>query len=276
MTDPGVPHDDMLSSIWRARTDVPDVGDDVLDALLTGDLTPAETTAALRPVAEVVAALRSAPGANELTGLDETLALFRAARSVAVDRAPRFGYAPARSHRAPRPWRLRSLKIAGAVAVAVLGGGVAAAYAGALPAGLQKFAHRSIGAPAGQPNPRPHKPPHPSAASLPVGPNPAGPAAHGLCTAYAHASAHGSGTQRAVAFKNLVAAAGGPGNVTAYCGTAPRPGAGAGARAKAGVGIGAAPGHKPHGKPVTHPSGGPAPSPSHTPPGKQKGKAATG
>jgi len=34
MTDPGVPHDDMLSFLWRSRTDIPQIGDGVLDALL--------------------------------------------------------------------------------------------------------------------------------------------------------------------------------------------------------------------------------------------------
>jgi hypothetical protein len=34
MTDPGVPHDDMLSFLWRSRTDIPQIGDEVLDALL--------------------------------------------------------------------------------------------------------------------------------------------------------------------------------------------------------------------------------------------------
>jgi hypothetical protein len=264
----------MLSFIWRARIDVPEVGDEVLDALLTADLTPAETTAALRPVADVVAAVRFAPSAGELAGLDGVLAEFRAAGSDAIDLAPAWVRGAAQGRRAARPGWLRSLslKVAGAVVVAVLGGGIAAAYAGALPASLQKFAHRSIGAPAAHASPRPHKPHHPGAARLPVGPNPAGPAAHGLCTAYAHASAHGPATQRAVAFRNLAAAAGGQGNVAAFCGTAPRPGAGAGARAKAGAG----PRDKPHGKPVSHPGRGPVSRPSHTPPGQQKGKAATG
>ena len=34
MTDPGVPHDDMLSFLWRSRMDIPQRGDEALDALL--------------------------------------------------------------------------------------------------------------------------------------------------------------------------------------------------------------------------------------------------
>ena len=34
MTDPGVLHDDMLSFLWRSRTDIPQIGDEVLDVLL--------------------------------------------------------------------------------------------------------------------------------------------------------------------------------------------------------------------------------------------------
>jgi hypothetical protein len=41
-----------------------------------------------------------------------------------------------------------------------------------------------------------------------------------LCTAWARAREHGTGQQRAAAFRKLAAAAGGAGNVTAYCATA--------------------------------------------------------
>ena len=33
MTDPGVSHDDMLSFLWRSRMDIPQIGDEALDAL---------------------------------------------------------------------------------------------------------------------------------------------------------------------------------------------------------------------------------------------------
>ena len=79
MTDPGVPHDDMLSFLWRSRMDIPQIGDEALDALLAQDRGPGETAAPLRPVADVLAALRAAPSHGELTGLDPVLAEFRGA-----------------------------------------------------------------------------------------------------------------------------------------------------------------------------------------------------
>jgi hypothetical protein len=131
---------------------------------------------------------------------------------------------------------LLSARAAAAAAVAALGiGGFAtAAFAGALPAPVQQFAHHTIGAPAA----------HDAAArthdsSTPVGPNATGHPAYGLCTAWAHAKKNGTTKQRAVAFRNLAAAAGGAGNVAAYCGTVPHPGAS----------------HThPAGKPSTHPT----------------------
>ena len=260
MTDPGVPNDDMLNFLGRSRMDVPQIGDEALDALLAQDRGPGETAAPLRPVADVLAALRAAPSHGELTGLDPVLAEFRGV-----------GGMPGGLHRARprRPALLRTLlsvKVAGAVAAAVLGGSVAAAYAGVLPAALQQIAHSSIAAPAASAKPTPHQTPsakpgphqvNTPRAGVPVGPDPAGPAAHGLCTAYSHAEAHGSAAERAVAFRNLAAAAGGGAKVAAYCASAPRPGASA------------------HGKAVGHATGGATPRPSHTPPGKHKGKAAS-
>jgi len=231
MTDPGVPHDDMLSFLWRSRMDIPQIGDEALDALLAQDRGPGEDAAPLR----------EAPCHGELTGLDPVLAEFRGAG----------GGMPGGFHRSRRrrPALLRTLlsvKVAGAVAAAVLGGSVAAAYAGVLPAAVQKIAHNSIAAPAASAKPSPHQT---HSAGAPVGPDPAGPAAHGLCTAYSHAEAHGSAAQQAVAFRKLAAAAGG-GKVAAYCASAPRPGAGT------------------HGRPASHATGRATSRPGHTPAGK--------
>jgi hypothetical protein len=122
-----------------------------------------------------------------------------------------------------------------------------------LPAAVQKIAHNSIAAPAASAKPSPHQTHHVGA---PVGPDPAGPAAHSLCTAYSHAEAHGS-AQLAVAFRKLAASAGGRGKVAAYCASAPRPGAGT------------------HGKPASYATGRATSRPGHTPVGKHKGKAAS-
>jgi hypothetical protein len=102
-----------------------------------------------------------------------------------------------------------------AVAAVSLGGAAAAAYAGALPAPVQSVAHHIIGAPAASP----------SASPSPVGPNPTGAAAFGLCNAYHHALKHGTAAQKSVAFRNLTAAAGGASQVTSFCANVPHPGA---------------------------------------------------
>jgi hypothetical protein len=248
MTDPGVPHDDMLSFPWRSRMDIPQMGDEALDALLAQDRGPGETAASLRPVADVLAALRAAPSHGELTGLDPVLAEFRGVGGMPD------GFHRSRPRRPALLRTLLSVKVAGAVAAAVLGGSVAAAYAGVLPAALQKIAHNSIAAPAASARPSPHLT---HRADTPVGPDPAGPAAHGLCTAYSHAVAQGSAARQAVAFSELAAAAGGAGKVAAYCASAPRPGAGA------------------HGKTASHGTGRATPRPRHTPAGKHKGKVAS-
>lgn len=53
MTDPGVPHDDMLSFLWRSTMDIPQRGDETLDVLLAqdrgrGDCRPAGSATPLR------------------------------------------------------------------------------------------------------------------------------------------------------------------------------------------------------------------------------------
>jgi len=120
---------------------------------------------------------------------------------------------------------LLSARAAAAAAVAALsvGGLATAAFAGALPAPAQQFAHHTIGAPAAHPTQTTGA--HPGAAATPVGPDATGPAAFGLCTAWAHAKAHGTHSRQSVAFRNLAAAAGGASHVAAYCAAVPHPGA---------------------------------------------------
>jgi hypothetical protein len=138
--------------------------------------------------------------------------------------------------------------IAAAAAVA-LGSAAAAAYAGALPAPAQKLAHDTIGAPAARPGP------HPAHPATPVGPDPAGHAAYGLCTAYAHLKAQGSAKQKAVAFRNLATAAGGAAKITAYCAGIAHPGATPSSP----------PASHPTDKPTSHPTGKPTSHPSGKP-----------
>ena len=89
MTDPGVPHDDMLSVLWRSGMDVPQ------------DRGPGEDAALPCPVADVLAALRAAPSHGELTGLDPVLTEPRrtAPAQQAVAFTPRPGHTPAGKHK---------------------------------------------------------------------------------------------------------------------------------------------------------------------------------
>jgi hypothetical protein len=133
---------------------------------------------------------------------------------------------------------LLSAKLAAVAAAAAvtLGGAAAAAYAGKLPAPVQKIAHDTIGAPKTQ---DPQSTSHPTPTALP------GHAAYGLCTAYSHLKTHGNAAQKAAAFRKLAAAAGGAAHVKAYC---------------AGV---AHPGSPSPRTPATQPAGKPSTLPSH-------------
>ncbi len=143
------------------------------------------------------------------------------------------------------PTRVRfRLAIASGIAMAgLLGGGVAAAYTGSLPASLQKFAHDTIAAPAASATMAAKH------AGRKVGPSASARDAQGLCNAYEHATQHGDSAERSVAFRNLVAAAGGEGKVAAYC--APYRHPGRAPRHGRHVGQGGTPAHTSghHGKP---------------------------
>lgn len=121
------------------RQDEPVVTDSDLAALLAG---MTDAAAGLRPVADVLAALTAEPTVMELAGEARALAEFR-----------RRAGAPVPSHRARRGTAGLSsrfgVKVGASVTAAaiVLGGGAAAAYAGVLPAPIQRLAHEAIGAP---------------------------------------------------------------------------------------------------------------------------------
>jgi len=237
---------------WLSGQDAPEIGDASLAALLAG-AEPAEGLApGLQPLADALAALTAGPAHDELAGETAALAEFgnRVGVPVPVSRS--------RHRRHPLLTPLLSARAAAATAVAALslGGFATAAFAGALPAPAQQFAHHTFGAPAadgGQPTGT-----HPSATTTPAGPdatgpNATGPAAFGLCTAWAHAKAHGTSSQQAVAFRNLAAAAGGASNVAAYCAAVPHPGASSSHTAH------------PTGPPTSHHTGPPASHPTGPP-----------
>jgi hypothetical protein len=257
--------DDMPNIPGSPRAGVPELPDGALDALLAGDLVTDDAGAGLRPAAALLAALSAAPQDGELGGHARALAEFR-----------RRGGVPVHARRSGRRRRrlLTSLTakaaVAAAAATAALGGVAAAAYTSTLPAPAQRFAHSVIGAPSPSPSPQPsHRPgtPQPAPARTDaVGPDAAGPAASGLCTAYAHAKAHGTASQKAVAFRDLAAAAGGAAKIAAYCAAVPRPGSSQPSQP--------APAH-PAGHPASHRTGKPSSQPAPHPAGRPSSAPAT-
>jgi hypothetical protein len=262
---------DMPNIPGSPRADVPELPDGALDALLTGDLVTDEACAGLQPAAALLAALNAAPEDGELAGHARVLAEFRRRDGMPV-------HARRSARRRPRLLTLLTAKAAAAAAVAAtaLGGVAAAAYTGTLPAPAQQFAHSVIGAPSQQPSHRPGTPQatpaRPDATSPDAtspdatGPDATGPAAYGLCTAYAHAKAHGTASQKAVAFRNLAAAAGGAAEIAAYCTAVPHPGSSQPGRPASAPTHPA--GHRashPTGKPSSHPAPHPAGRPSSAP-----------
>jgi hypothetical protein len=251
---------DMPNIPGSQRADVPELPDGALDALLTGDLVTDEAYAGLQPAAAFLAALNAAPQDGELAGHARALAEFRRRDGMPVHTRRS---ARRRSRLLAALLTAKAAAAAAAVAAAALSGVAAAAYTGTLPAPAQQFAHSMIGAPSPQPSHRtgtPQATPARTDAGTPQatpartdagGPDATGPAAFGLCTAYAHAKEHGTASQKATAFRNLAAAAGGAAKIAAYCATAPHPGSSqssppASARTH------------PAGRPASHPTGKPS------------------
>jgi hypothetical protein len=206
-----VPNDDMPNFLRPAPRDGLPFNDPALAALLAGT-EPPESTPGLQHVADVLAALRSGPTGDELAGEASVLTEFRRGTGM-----------PEPSPGSRRPRRLTSLlgtraAVAAAVAALSLGGLATAAYAGMLPAPVQRLAHDAIGAPA-VPSGSPSRA-HQNRSRTSAGPGAAGLTAQRWCTAYAH----GTVAQRAAARHNLIRAAGGAGKIAEYCRTAAHPG----------------------------------------------------
>ena len=252
---------DMPNIPGSQRADVPELPDGALDALLTGDLVTDEACAGLQPAAALLAALNAAPQDGELAGHARVLAEFR-------HRGGRPVHARRSAHRRRRLLTSLTAKVAvaAATAAAVLGGVAAAAYTGTLPAPAQQFAHSVIGAPSPHPSHRPGTPQATPARTDAVGPDATGPAGSGLCTAYAHAKAHGTASQKAMAFRNLAAVAGGAAKIAAYCTAVPHPGSSQSSQPASALThpAGHAASH-PTGKPSSHPTPHPAGRPSSAP-----------
>ncbi len=218
----------MPISLRPDRGDVPPLGDPAFDALLARTLRPEEAVASLRPVVDSFAALYAAPVHSGLAAEARALTVFRAlagpGRGTAGMRpGPRAAHRRA-GRRSTRGWarpRRAGIRLAvatAAVAAVAAGGGALAAYTGDLPAPMQQLAHDVIGAPpaaGGAPQPDLGRP---GTTPLP------GNAAAGLCRAYEQALTHRHAGPNSVMFRKLAAAAGGAGQVPAYCARLAAPG----------------------------------------------------
>ena len=200
---------------WPSRQDAPEMGDASLAALLAG-AEPAEgCTGALQPLADALAALTAGPASDELAGEAAALAEFHnrvVCQSLPVDHAIGGIVCPP----------LLSVRAAAAAAVAALslGGFATAAFAGALPAPAQQFAHHTFGAPAARGTRTTGT--HPSAAATPAGPDATGPrrpAMHrlGARQSTRHPQPAGGGLPQPGRCRR------GASNVAAYCAAVPHP-----------------------------------------------------
>lgn len=163
---------------------------------------------------ELVAALTADPSSHELDGLERPLAAYR--RTV--------GGRQTLGHGARRPSVLTGLLTTRAAAAAA---GVAAGLAatavvlalGLSPTGTAPSSVTPAATPSGTP----------TTVGQRTGPDATGPAAHGLCRAWAN---HREGGDAAALdtppMRNLAEAAGGAGRIEAYCAAVPHPGQGKG------------------------------------------------
>jgi hypothetical protein len=174
---------------------------------------PLDAPAPAPDLAETLTSLAGPTVGGELAGETQARQAYR--RVFGSGSAPDRVRIPARARRRSdrmarrRAARINGRLIAAAVAVtALLGGGAAAAYAGALPNPVQDLAHRVIGAPPARPSPAPSSPQ----------------AARRLCAAYQRALAADDEQAVVATYRRLRRAAGGRGQVRAYCAAAGRPG----------------------------------------------------
>jgi hypothetical protein len=186
---------------WRRRDE-----DATTDPMLPAHITP--------PVAELFEALTAEPRAHELVGMAESLSLYR---SDIARTAPTPG--PAR--RTAVLTSLIGARTGAAIAGVAIGLGAASVVAYSATRPPTEPVMISPAAATDNPDAKP--------ADRPVGPDATGPAAFGLCNAWANHQKQQDGVERAegsIAMRNLAIAAGGEDKIAAYCATIPHPGNG--------------------------------------------------
>jgi hypothetical protein len=202
--------------------------EDTVERLLTGALPPAQSPSGYAEVARLLAAAAAPPHPSELTGGAAALAELRA-----VARTRR---RVARTRRAERRSRRRRVGLAVVMVTGALAtGGAAALASGHLPGPVRDAARSilaTVGAEPTTPTPPPSAPgstgagsgltgagrPEPSGSTGPAGAGPVpGPGREGLCQAYLASRDHRGKNMDAAAFRLLAEAAGGSGEILAYC-----------------------------------------------------------
>ena len=232
---------DMRRPLTDPDADPPDLDEETVERLLTGDPPPSEVPPGYARVAALLAATTAEPTPEELARHSEVLAELRA-----VTRPRRAGAHTPRVARSPRRRRWAALA-AVALVGALVTGGVAVAAAGTFPAQVRNVARSILGTAGGDLGPATPTRPDPQAAPevsspasagtaagpkgpLPTGsnvpgfsPKGAGPDREGLCKAYLASRDKAYGKKMdAAAFKRLADAAGGESRIPAYCnGTRP-------------------------------------------------------
>lgn len=194
-----------------------------LTALLAGAELPPDSPAGMRPVAEVLAALRAGPAGDELAGEQAALSQFRQQVGVSV--------LPRRSRRRRPVMLIAALATTAAVTLAVIGLSLDA-YSDGLPGPMQRIAHDAIGAPAAGTEQSTSASPIPVPSGTPAGRRAGPPPGHGgatgtlsqLCASYQSTHGHGGGLGRSTAFHELITAAGGAGKIPAFCARVLHPG----------------------------------------------------
>lgn len=206
MSGPGASLGEM-PEIPISRRAAPELDEQILDAVLAGRHLPPDAPGPAHVVAELLASLTVPADSGDLAGEAAARRAFSRAASPAFRR---HGHRAAARRRSLRPASAGARLVAVLTVASAALGGTAAAYAGALPASVQAFAHRTIGAPA------PRRPAAHASHRRPVG--------YRLCTAYERAEAAGHPRALAGAARRLTVAAGGTDSIGAYCARAGRPG----------------------------------------------------
>jgi len=250
---------DMASFSSSAPGDHPSQGDDHLEAMLSGQPLPESANAELQGVGEFLATLREAR-MDRLERRGQAMALDQYRTTFADSYPGRRSTGRPAITRTPLRVKLGAALAAGAVGLGAVG---AAALTGNMPFVSEKAtatspddkssADQSKAADAKDKADKKDK--AVGSTKTAVGPDAAGPAAFGLCTAWAHVATKGQVAAKSVAFRNLAAAAGNDATaaqITAYCLKV----------TKAHVAATGKSATHPTGKPATHPTGKPGSAPS--------------